>query len=147
MKNKTIKELKEEFYKKFEGAYLAVESYLSIGALDKLWSWFEKVLEEREKKTIQMSNKTKETRKLRAGYEVDIYWGPFSFVLRKGKDTWSDSIRALSHLTNELENREKEIKSLGNPATYKSAYGTTEDENPWVKIAEVRLKVNKILEH
>lgn len=38
----------------------------------------------------------------------------------------------------------EEIGKLGNASEYISAYGLMEDENPWVKITEVKLKIEAI---
>jgi hypothetical protein len=67
---------------------------------------------------MKQNNKT---RKLKAGYEIQsevvntvsfIEYDPFNFVLKKGNDTWSDPIRAISHLVNEIERLNKRIKEL-----------------------------------
>ena len=67
-----------------------------------------------------MSKKLKvENRKLNAGYTVKIWRdGSGDIVLIKGKETWSDVIRAMHHLTRETEDatqkaREEVIEEMG----------------------------------
>lgn len=42
------------------------------------------------------------------------------------------------------EEENKKMESLGDASTYLSAYGNPKNESLWVKISEVRLKINEL---
>lgn len=51
-----------------------------------------------------------ENRKLHAGYSIKIWRdGSGDITLLKGKDSWSDVVRAMSHLTSEIDEQRREI--------------------------------------
>lgn len=77
-------------------------------------------------------------RKLSAGYEVEIYREPFGFVLRKGKATWSDPIRALSHLTEALKQQREEI--VGWSEDYTDDFGTFDYEGYGMRVLKELVK-------
>ena len=62
------------------------------------------------------------------------------------KDIWQFIEKALQDKEKEKEIIE-EMKKLGNVKEYISAYGNVKGESAWVKISEVRLKIDKIIDN
>lgn len=70
--------------------------------------------------------------------EAGLWTNHDTFLIDK---VWQFIEKALSTQKKQII---EEIKKLGNAEEYLSAYGNTKGESPWVKISEVRLKIDAI---